>query len=327
MLVATALIHFAFATVAHATDLSAYERSDTPLLDYAQSLPPYLPSQQLEIRTQLKSQQAELDRYPPPPREDCARTLGATRFSRAYEELGASLSALNEYEGAIAAYENALACTPRALHIHAELATEFLHAGRLAESRAAAERGRGKTRAGRTLDSVMMQLDFIDERWAEVVSRLRAMSVAEEDPERSEYWMCFLWLAQRRAGIKSPELPTLKEWDGWPANILETLKGSSTESALLSAIDEAESDSRRHELLTEAFYYIGQDRLASGDAENARRYFAMAVNMKVPYFIEYHLARAEIVKMRASAKAISVAEGATPSACRTPLSSPSAADH
>src|SRR5262245_61810978 len=117
---AAALITLALARATYATDLSTYERSDTPLLDYAQSLPPFTPSQQSDVRTRLKSQRAELDRYPPPPREGCAQTLGAGRFSRAYEELGASLSALNEHDAAIEAYENALACTPRLLHIYAE---------------------------------------------------------------------------------------------------------------------------------------------------------------------------------------------------------------
>jgi lipoprotein NlpI len=53
-------------------------------------------------------------------------------------------------------------------------------------------------------------------------------------------------------------------------------------------------------MLTEALFYIGQLRLAEGQREKARRHFAAVVNLKVVYYIEYGMARAELAKMRAS---------------------------
>jgi lipoprotein NlpI len=89
------------------------------------------------------------------------------------------------------------------------------------------------------------------------------------------------------------------EYEEWPAPVLGVLKGTTTEAEVLEKVREQKNEQRRRELLVEALYYIGQLRLANGETETARRYFAATVNLKVLYFIEHHLALAEIVKMRA----------------------------
>ncbi|HEV7715414.1 MAG TPA: hypothetical protein VGO53_07450, partial [Steroidobacteraceae bacterium] len=137
-------------------------------------------------------------------------------------------------------------------------------------------------------------------RWADAVARLRTVATTEPDDERATYWQCFLWLAQRRAGTRQPELATRTAgYDGWPTPILDALKGSVTEADVLAEVRKQPDERRRREILAEALYYMGQLRLANGDATTARRYFAATVNLKVLYFIEHHMALAEITKMRA----------------------------
>jgi uncharacterized protein HemY len=170
--------------------------------------------------------------------------------------------------------------------------------GRFAEARTAAEQGVALHREDPSLDSVLSQLDFIQEHWADAVARLRTVAITEPDDERATYWQCFLWLAQRRAGTRQPELVSRTEYEQWPADILDMLKGTISEAQLLAVIRKQDDERRRREILAEALYYIGQLRLANGATDTARRYFAATVNLKVLYFIEHHMALAEITKMR-----------------------------
>lgn len=275
--------------------------SDTPLFDYASAQPTYTQPFNEFVRKQIASIEAELARHPPPPDEDCAHTLGASRFARQYSDLGVARSNAGQYEEAIATFQKALACAPRVSEYYGQLAGELMHVGRLAEARTTLQHGLAlieNPADGNALDSMLMQLDFIDERWADTVARLRAMVATESDDERATYYQCFLWLAQRRAGVRQPELVKRTEYEEWPATLLRMLKGKATEAQVLDEVKDQKNEQRRREVLVEALYYVGQLRLANGEAETARRYFAAAVNLKVLYFIEHHMALAEITKMR-----------------------------
>ena len=277
--------------------------SPTPLLDYASEQPlPKQPFGDLSDKRRA-SLEHELARHPPPAREECGQTLGRSRFAELYVNLASARASLGDYQGAVVAYEDALACEPRAASLQESLAAELFHSGRLVEARAAAERGRAIDAEVAALDSMLAQLDLIEERWADAVARLRTLAVTETDPERTQYWLCFLWLAQRRAGVAKPDLPTSRIADGtWPAPILDALRGRESESDVVDEIRDEDDDTRRREELVEALYYIGQSRLAAGETQIARRYFAATVNLKVLYFIEHHMALAELKKMRAAAR-------------------------
>ena len=252
------------------------------------------------LRKRLASATAELERHPPPANTDCAHTLGATRFGALFEDLGSIRAGLGDYTGAIDAYTSAIACSPRGASLYADLASELLNVGRLKEAREAARHGLAIDSEQTSLDSVLAQIDFIEEHWADAVARLRAVATAESDDQRATYWQCFLWLAQRRAGTRSPELAARKEYEEWPAHVLDALKNDITEAELVGVIRKQEDEGRRREMLAEALYYMGQLRLANGDAATARRYFAATVSLKVLYFIEHHMALAEIAKARAA---------------------------
>ena len=275
--------------------------SDTPLFDYASTQPTVTQPFNDAIRKQIATIESELARHPAPPDEDCAHTLGANRFARQYSDLALAHSNAGDYEEALVIAEKALACAPRDPDLHAQVASELMHVGRRAEARTALQRGLAlleHSSTGTALESLIMQLDFIDERWADSVARLRAMIATETDEERATYYQCFLWLAQRRAGVGQPELTKPTKYEEWPATLLQMLKGAASEEQVLDDVKAQKNEHRRREVLVEALYYVGQLRLANGETETARRYFAAAVNLKVLYFIEHHMALAELTKMR-----------------------------
>ncbi len=143
-----------------------------------------------------------------------------------------------------------------------------------------------------------MQIAFIGERWPEAIEELRGLIARTVDVERATYWECFLWLAQRRSGLTSPEDYAAELTDEWPRPILELLRGALTEEDVLDVVEDEGNENRQRQKLSEALYYVGQARLANGDAESARLYFTATVNLKVMFFLEHHLALAELAKMR-----------------------------
>lgn len=281
--------------------LAAAASSGTPLLDYASRLSFDAPPHEDAYQQRLTAATRELERHPPPT-TDCARTLGAGRFAAQLEELGTARDALGDAAGAVDAFEKALACSPRAPYLHASLAEELLHERRYADALAAATRGLAVAHEDYRIGTVLGRLEFIEERWADAIGWLRWSTSAAHDDEQATYWECFVWLAQRRAGVARPQLVARRLTDAWPKPVLNTLQGTLTEAQLLEALRAESEPGRRRELLAEALYYIGENRLASGDKDAARRYFAATVNLKVLYFIEHQMALAELDKMRAQAR-------------------------
>jgi lipoprotein NlpI len=272
----------------------------SPLLDYAREQPPPTQPFGTSSARRLASIEQELARHPPPPPAECAHTLGAGRFADVYEQLGSVRANTGDYSGAIDAYEAAIACQPRVTYRYGYLAAELFHAGRLAEARATAERARS---LDGEVSSLLGQLDVVQEHWADAVARFRTLAITEVDPQQAQYWQCFLWLSQRRAGVQTPELVERDAYEPWPTPILDALQGQVSESEVVEAIRQDDNETRHREKLVEALYYIGQVRLAAGETDLARTYFAAAVNLKVLYFIEPHLALAELAKMRAAREA------------------------
>jgi lipoprotein NlpI len=266
-----------------------------PLLDYARGFSfVTLPDEQANRRV-LASITHELADDPPPER-DCAHTLGAERFTGLLTRLASARATLGDSSGAALAYRRALSCSPRAVYLHAALAEELMDAGRFSDARQAVLRGLALDRSYTGLATVLGRLDFIEENWDEAIAWLRWAAQKEVDERQAAYWECFLWLAQRRAGVTRPLLVERTLRDAWPRALLDSLRGELDEARLLERLRE-EPDVQRREALVEALYYRGEQYLADRDAASARRYFAQAVNLKVPSFIEHHLALAELAKL------------------------------
>lgn len=282
-----------------ATRLAAAD-GPTPLLEYALAQHFEPPAVDVGALEQLKYARYELEHHPPPA-ENCAQTLGAQRFAVMYNSLGEALSAMSDYPAAVDAYRNAIACSPRSARLYERIAWELVHLHRYAEARAMAEQGRDLSE-NITPNRALAEIDYIEEHWTDSIARFReAIDSADDDDDSVAYWQCFLWLAQRRAGMEHPQLAPHEKSDDWPQPIIATLIGSMSENELVEAIEDEKDDARRRELLVEALYYIGQDYLAAGRTEEARQYMASVVNLKVTEFIEHDMALAELAKMRALA--------------------------
>jgi lipoprotein NlpI len=234
----------------------------------------------------------------PPPETNCAQTLGAKRFATVFDDLGGVYSSLGEDAKAAEAYTKAIACNPRAEFLHSELAAALLDMGHYDEARLETQRQLTLGRASFLVYTLLTQLDFVQERWPDAITHARLAATDAPDDEQATYWQCFLWFAQKHAGTLEPTLVNRRTPATWPGPILDSLRGKITESALADAISAERDSHRQREILTEALFYTGQKHRAENRTDEAQKYFAATVDLQVPYFIEHHLAMAELEKLR-----------------------------
>ena len=286
------------------------DQKDPPLIAYALQLPPDEIYDTGAPARRLRGALFEIERHPPPRGAECSNTLGASRFSAQYMEVAIAREDMGELDAAMEAANAALACTPRDASIYVTIADLHLLQGRIDAARAALVRGAAIDPDDRDIDSLRARVDFLEERWADAAARFRAVMADEVSGELHPYWQLFYWLSQRRAGDRTPELPPGPEKTdtertddedasvNWPAPVLAVLKGEKTEAQIIELLGEPKRAFNRRQWLTEALYYVGELRLAEGDAQLARRYFAAVVNLKVSDYVEYAMARGELARMR-----------------------------
>jgi lipoprotein NlpI len=287
---------------ARAADANPSLPDPTPLLTYAasQHLPPaYTPSAQQAMKKRLGQIIFDLSKDPPPD-TNCAQTLGAKRFATLFDDLGSVYSSMGEDAKAAEAYAKAIACNPRAEFLHAQLADALLDMGHYDEARAETQHQLTLRRGNFSLYTLVTQLDFIQDRWPDAITHARLAATEAPDDEQATYWQCFLWIAQKHTGARDPALVNRRVPPTWPAPILASLQGKITESELASAVAAEQDGRRQREILTEALFYSGQKHLSEERVAEALKYFEAAVNLEVPYFIEHHMAMAELQKLRKS---------------------------
>ena len=283
---------------------SANAADPTPLLTFAAThhYPPVLqPTTQATLQKQIARINIDLSKDPPPA-TNCAQTLGAKRFATLYDDLAQAYSNMGEHIKAVDAYAKAIDCNPRADFLHAELAASLLDLGRYADARTEAQRQLHLGRANFTLYTLLTQLDFIDEHWSDAVSNAKIAATRAPNDEQATYWQCFLWLAQLHSGTPEPTLIKRRIAESWPAPILQSLQGKITEEELVEAVEDEHDEQRQRDILSEALFYTGQQRLATQRVDEAVKYFTATVNLKVLYFIEHQLATAQLHKLRRPAQ-------------------------
>jgi lipoprotein NlpI len=281
--------------VAHAADTDP-----TPLLTYAAShnFPPaYTPSAQYAMKKRLSQITFSLSKDPPPD-SNCAQTLGAKRFAALLDDLGGVYSSMGDDAKAAEAYSKAIACNPRADFLHAQLAAALLDTGRYDQARVETQRQLTLGRASFSVYTLLTQLDFIQDRWPEASVHARLAATEAPDDEQATYWQCFLWIAQKHTGVQEPVLLNRRIPGTWPAPVLQSLQGKISEAVLVEAVDAERDGHRQREILTEALFYTAQKHLAENRTHAALQYFDATAGLQVPYFIEHHLAMAELEKLR-----------------------------
>jgi lipoprotein NlpI len=286
--------------LANAAIADAATSDPSPLLTYAAShhFPPaYAPSAQYTMKKRLSQITFDLSKDPPP-ETNCAQTLGAKRFATLFDDLGSVYSSMGDDAKAAEAYAKAIACNPRAEFLHAELAAALLDMGRYKDARVETQKQLSLGRANFSVYTLITQLDVIEDRWLEVVTDARLAATEAPDDEQATYWQCFLWLAQKHVGTQAPVLLNRRIPGTWPTPILESLQGKISEAELVDAVTSERDEHRQREVLTEALFYTGEKRLAEKRVEEATKYFTATAHLNVPYFIEHHLAVAELEKLR-----------------------------
>ncbi len=299
---ATSPIFAGTAQAAPATDPppTSAPSDPTPLLSYAAThrFPPvFAPGAQIGLQRQVSRITFDLAKDPPPA-TGCAQTLGAKRFATLYDDLAQAYSNMAKHAEAVDAYAKAIDCNPRADFLHAELAASLLDLGRYGDARVETQRQLHLGRANFTLYTLITQLNFIEGHWPEAINSSRVAATDAPNDEQATYWQCFFWLAQIHAGITEPVLVKRRIAAAWPAPILDSLQGKITEAELVEAVEEERDRERQRDILSEALFYTGQQRLATHHVDEAVRYFTATVDLKVLYFIEHQLATAELRKLR-----------------------------
>jgi tetratricopeptide (TPR) repeat protein len=274
-----------------------------PLLDLARALETTRKSQPdgRYYAPEVRSFEHALEQADPPADADCARSMGASVYADLYVDLGQALEAGGDYRGAVRAYRRALACVPRSARILANLAAAQFSARDVAGARAAVHEGLAIDSGGVYLNRVAGAIDFIEQRWANAVSRFRYVAASEKDRERAAFAQLMYWLAQLRAGVPKPEFVARRHTEDWPRPLMLYMQGQYTEIELLGAVRDVEGDYGEvltDQRLCQALYYVGEAYWARGNPDVALDYFTAVVNTRVVHLDEHSMALAEIAVLR-----------------------------
>ena len=275
---------------------------DHPLLDLARELEAERASQPRfdGLGPELRAAEHALEQARPPEDANCAHSLGASVYADLHAELARARAAKGDFAGAAQAFRRALACTPRNTRLLSQLAETLFNARDFMGARESIEIALTINPRAVHLARLAANIDFVQERWAEAVSRFRYVAASETDRVSAAYAQLLYWLAQKRAGVARPEFVARRHTESWPKPLLLYLQDQYSESELVSEVREGDSDYAsvgRDERLVEALYYVGEAHWARGHPELARDYFAAAVNVKLIRFQEHGLAMAEIAKL------------------------------
>ena len=280
--------------------------ADHPLLDLARDLQK---TRKPDLRVapgspELRQAEHELAQAKAPADDECAGSIGASRFAGLHVDIALARTGLGDFSGAAAAYRRALACRPRDAVALSALAGVLFDARDYAGARDAVNRSLAIAPRNVSANRQAGNIDFVEERWASATARFRYVASSDPDRVTASYGQLMYWLSQMRAGVAKPELVERTPGEGWPQPLLLYMQGQYTEAELTAPIrqgddeDNSQPQTTTDERLCEALYYVGEAYWARGQSDVARDYFAALVNIKVIYFLEHGLALAEIAKLR-----------------------------
>lgn len=273
-----------------------------PLLEFAQE-------RQLERKVddgghggyfamQLARVRHELARAQPPADAQCAGSIGAARFAMLHVQVGDAQQGLGEHEDALSAYRQALACRPRDVRIHSQIAGVLFVLREFDAAREVIGHALAIDPRDVQLNRLAGNCDFATGRWAGAMSRYRYVATSEIEPGAAAFAQLMFWVTQRRAGSPRPEWVQRRLGDHWPRALVLFAKGEYSEAELMRSIRKSEEDPWIIDgQLLSSLFYAGEAWLAQGNADVARRYFAEAVNLRLAHTDEYQLAMAEIAKL------------------------------
>jgi lipoprotein NlpI len=280
--------------------------ADHPLLDLARDLQK---KRKPDLRVapglpELRQAEHELSQAKAPTDEECAGSIGASRFAALHNDIALARTAVGDFTGAAAAYRRALACRPRDASVLSALAGALFDARDYAGARDAINASLAIAPRAVNSNRLAGNIDFVEERWAAATARFRYVASSDPDRRQASYGQLMYWLSQMRAGVAKPEMVERTPGEGWPQPLMMYMQGQYTEAELTAPVrrgddeDNSPPNTSTDERLCEALFYVGEAYWARGQSDVARDYFAALVNIKVIYFLEHGLALAEIAKLR-----------------------------
>ncbi len=112
-------------------------------------------------------------------------------------------------------------------------------------------------------------------------------ALSDSSVARTGYPLIWLYLANLHDGADSSKLTAQYSDDQlpteWPRPIVDLMRGRASEESVLSA---AKTQKSPPNALCEAYFYIAEKHLASGDKSRARQYWQKAVDQGVTEFVE-----------------------------------------
>jgi len=200
---------------------------------------------------------------------------------------------LNRFDATLADVDKALPLNAQASELLYARGLALLSLGRADEAaaamRSAREPGRGFVTKG------LGNAQYYQGRYAEAEASFRE-AAQESSGEERDFALIWLFLSAQRNGGKGRDAiaPFVDQTDGerWPGAVVHFLAGRVSQDELLRS---ARKDKQMERLnLSEAWFYVGQQLLLTGDAEGARRMFQRTVEIGALPYREHAFAQIEL---------------------------------
>lgn len=232
--------------------------------------------------------------------ETLARTgPGSPLAAAALERRAIANSNLNDFKATLADAESALAAAPEAGYSHYTRGLALLSLGRADEAVAAMQQYKDPSSRA-MLDRGIGGAQYYQGQYAQAEQSFRQAAQDSSGDDRV-FALTWLYLSAERAGGKGKAAvdPYLSEVDktAWPGVLVHHLAGQADQDEVLKL---ARQDKRMERLnLAEAYFYVGQRLLLSGQADDARRMFQRTVEINATPYREHTFAELELKRVAA----------------------------
>jgi lipoprotein NlpI len=201
---------------------------------------------------------------------------------------------LNHFDATLADVDKALPLGAQPSELLYARGIALLSLGRIDEAAAAMRSAREP--GGRTfVTKGLGNAQYYQGQYAAAEASFRE-AAQESSGEDRDFALIWLFLSAQRNGGKGRDAiaPFVEQTDGerWPGAVVHYLAGRVSQDELLRS---ARKDKQMERLnLTEAWFYVGQQLLLTGDAEGARRMFQRTVDIGALPYREHAFAQLEL---------------------------------
>ncbi len=204
---------------------------------------------------------------------------------------------LNRFDATLADVDRALPLNAQASELLYARGLALLSLGR-ADEAAAAMRSAKEPGAGSFVTKGLGNAQYYQGHYAEAEASFRE-AAQESTGEDRDFALIWLFLSAQRNGGKGRDAiaPFVGQTDSerWPGAVVHFLAGRVSQDDLLRS---ARKDKQMERLnLSEAWFYVGQQLLLTGDSEGARRMFQRTVEIGALPYREHAFAQIELKRV------------------------------